>query len=38
MSEEYNGAQRTINKKGQDSTIENILDYSEYLSKLIVER
>jgi hypothetical protein len=38
MPDQYNGAQRTISKIGQDSTRENILDYSEYLTNLIVQK
>lgn len=38
MPDQYNSAQRTINKIGQDTTKENILDYSEYLTSLIVQK
>ena len=38
MPDKYNSAQRTINKIGQDTTKENILDYSKYLTNLIVQK
>ena len=38
MPDNYNSAQRTINKTCQDTTKENILDYSEYLKNMIVQK
>ena len=38
MPHQYNSAQRTINKIDQDTTKENILDYSEYLKNMIVQK
>ncbi|MFA9373732.1 MAG: hypothetical protein ACERKK_06180 [Poseidonibacter sp.] len=38
MPDEYNSAKRTISKIGQDIPRENLLDYSEYLTSLIVQK
>ncbi|WP_320036334.1 hypothetical protein [Halarcobacter sp.] len=38
MPKEYNGSQKTINSKAQNKTKKNILDYSEVLRDLIVQK